>query len=71
MSRYEPLFQAELGTRLKYSLMFSRIMHRFPGHSFNIFSPSEKIIDKYLEVVDFSLSYKDYLLWSLLNFKLR
>lgn len=29
------------------------------------------MVDKYLEVVDFSINYKDYLRWSLLNFKLR
>ncbi|KKG14107.1 geranylgeranyl reductase [Methanosarcina sp. 2.H.T.1A.6] len=71
LSRYESLCQAEFGTHLKYSLMFSRIMHRFPTQSFKIFSSSEKMVDKYLEVVDFSITYKEYLRWSVLNFKLR
>jgi geranylgeranyl reductase family protein len=71
LKKYESLCQAEFGTHLKYSLMFSRIMHRFPEKTFSTFTSSHKMIDKYLEVVDFSMNYKDYLRWSLLNFKLR
>lgn len=71
LNRYESLCQAEFGTHLKYSLMFSKIMHRFPEKTFKIFTSSDKMIDKYLEVADFSINYKDYLRWSLLNFKLR
>lgn len=71
LNRYESLCQAEFGTHLKYSLMFSRIMHRFPEKTFKIFTSSDEMIDKYLEVVDFSINYKDYLRWSLLNVKLR
>ncbi len=71
LARYEALCQAEFGTHLKYSLMFSRIMHRFPDRTFKIFTSSDKMIDKYLELIDFRMNYKDYLRWSLLNFKLR
>jgi len=42
-------------------------MHRFPDKTFKIFTSSEKMIDKYLDVVDFKINYKDYLVWSLLN----
>lgn len=71
LSKYEALCQAEFGTRLKYSLMFSRIMHLFPERTFKTFTSSEKMINKYLEVMDFRINYKDYLRWCLLNFKLR
>ncbi|MDY9927495.1 geranylgeranyl reductase family protein [Methanosarcina sp.] len=71
LNRYESLCQAEFGTHLKYSLIFSRIMHRFPEKTFKIFTSNDKMIDKYLEVADFSINYKDYLRWSLLNFKLK
>jgi geranylgeranyl reductase family protein len=71
LKKYEALCQAEFGTHLKYSLLFSRIMHRFPDKTFRIFTSSHKMIDKYLEVVDYSIDYKDYLRWALLNFKLR
>lgn len=70
LSKYEALCQAEFGTHLKYSLMFSKIMHRFPDRTFKIFTSSDKMIDKYLELVDFRINYKDYLRWCLLNFKL-
>ncbi|HIH92623.1 TPA: NAD(P)/FAD-dependent oxidoreductase [Methanosarcina acetivorans] len=71
LKKYEYLCQAEFGPHLKYSLMFSRIMHRFPDKTFKIFTSNEKMIDKYLDVVDSKINYKDYLRWSLLNFKLR
>ncbi|MCQ1536035.1 geranylgeranyl reductase family protein [Methanosarcina sp. KYL-1] len=71
LKKYESLCQADFGTHLKYSLMFSRVMHRFPERTFKVFTSSEKMIDKYLEVVDFKMDYKDYLRWALLNFKLR
>ncbi|MDD4248808.1 MAG: geranylgeranyl reductase family protein [Methanosarcina sp.] len=71
LNKYESLCQAEFGTHLKYSLLFSKVMHRFPDRTFKIFTSSEKMIDKYLEVVDFKINYKDYLRWAFLNFKLR
>lgn len=70
LNKYESLCQSEFGTHLKYSLLFSKAMHRFPDRTFKIFTSNEKMIDKYLEVVAFRISYKDYLRWSLLNFKL-
>lgn len=71
LSKYEALCQAEFGTHLKYSLMFSRIMHRFPDRTFKIFTSSDKMIDKFLEIMDSTINYKDYLRWALLNFKLK
>ena len=71
LKKYESLCKDEFGTHLKYSLLFSRIMHSFPERTFKVFTSNDKMIGKYLEVVDFSIDYKDYLRWSLLNFKLR
>ena len=70
LRRYESLCQAEFGTHLKYSLMFSRIMHRFPDLTFKIFASNEKMANKYLEIVDSRLNYKEYLRWCLFNLKL-
>ncbi|HWR24833.1 MAG TPA: geranylgeranyl reductase family protein [Methanosarcina sp.] len=71
LSRYESLCQAEFGTHLKYSLLFSKVMHSFPDRTFKILTSNEKMINKYLDVVDFKINYKDYLRWSLLNFRLK
>lgn len=71
LRKYESICKAEFGTHLKYSLIFSRLIHRFPERSFNTFINNREILDKYLEVVDFKIDYKDYLRWALLNFKLR
>jgi len=71
LHKYESICKAEFGTHLKYSLIFSRLIHRFPERSFKMFINNSEILDKYLEVVDFTIDYKDYLRWSLLNFKLR
>jgi geranylgeranyl reductase family protein len=70
LRKYESLCQAEFGIHLKYSLIFSRIMHSFPDRTFKIFTSNKKMVNKYLDVVDFRLNYKDYLRWCLLNFKL-
>jgi len=67
---YKSLCKIEFGTHLKYSLMFSKIIHRFSDRTFKIFTSNEKMADKYFEVVDFRLNYKDSLQWCLLNFKL-
>lgn len=71
LNKYETLCQAEFGTNLKYSLMFSKIMHHFPDRTFKIFTSNDRMIDKFLEIMDSTINYKDYLRWALLNFKLR
>jgi geranylgeranyl reductase family protein len=71
LSKYDALCQAKFGTHLKYSLMFSRVMHRLPDKTFNLLISREKMANKYLDVVDFKINYKDYLRWVLLNFKIR
>jgi geranylgeranyl reductase family protein len=70
LKKYESLCKAEFGTHLKYSLVFSKIMHRFPERTFKVFTSNNKMANKYLDVVDFRLNYKDYLGWCLLNSKL-
>lgn len=70
LRKYESLCQAEFGTHLRYSLLFSKIMHRFPERIFNIICSNEKLANKYLDVVDFKLNYKEFILWCLLNCKL-
>lgn len=67
---YKSLCKIELVNHLKYSLIFSKIIHRFSDQTFKIFTSNEKMADKYFEVVDFRLNYKDSLQWCLLNFKL-
>jgi len=71
LHKYESICKAEFGTHLKYSLIFSRLIHSFPERSFKMFIDNREILDKYLEVVDFTIDYKDYLRWALLNFRLR
>ncbi|MDW5552056.1 geranylgeranyl reductase family protein [Methanosarcina sp.] len=71
LNEYKALCQAEFGTHLKYSLIFSRLIHSFPERSFKLLTGNREILDKYLEVMDFKIDYKDYLRWALLNFKLR
>ncbi|HWQ47477.1 MAG TPA: hypothetical protein VN414_00755 [Methanosarcina sp.] len=69
--KHESICRAEFGSHLKYSLIFSRLIYCFPERSFKTFIHNREILDKYLEVVDFTIGYKDYLRWALLNFKLR
>ena len=67
---YKSLCKNECGTFLKYSLIFPKIKHRFPDQAFKVFTSNEKMTNKYLEIVDFRLNYKDYLRRGLINFKL-
>jgi geranylgeranyl reductase family protein len=71
LNEYKDLCRAEFGTHLKYSLIFSKLIHSFPERSFKLLIGNREILDKYLEVMDFKIDYKDYLRWALLNFKLR
>ncbi|WP_279384979.1 geranylgeranyl reductase family protein [Methanosarcina barkeri] len=71
LHKYESICKTEFGTHLKYSRIFSKLIHSFPERSFKMFIDNREILDKYLEVMDFKIDYKDYLRWSLLNFKLR
>lgn len=69
--KYESICRKEFGTHLKYSLIFSRLIHSFPERSFKTFINNREILDKYLEVVDYTIDYKEYLRWAVLNFKLK
>ncbi|TGC11402.1 geranylgeranyl reductase family protein [Methanolobus halotolerans] len=69
LKEYERRCYREFGEHLRYSLIFARIMHKFPKLTFNIFTKEEAIIDKFLEVAAFRLSYKQYLKWLLFNFR--
>ena len=71
LHKYESICRSEFGIHLKYSLIVSRLIHSFPEKSFKMFINNREILEKYLEVMDFTIDYKDYLRWSLLNFKLR
>lgn len=60
---YELRCEAEFGENLRYSLMVSRLMHRFPGIFLKILATSEEALDKYLEVIVNRRTYKSYLKW--------
>jgi geranylgeranyl reductase family protein len=70
LNKYDSRCQAEFGTQLKYSLMFSRIMHHFPDRTFKVFTADNKMIYKYLGILDCRINYKDYFLWCIRNSKL-
>jgi len=69
LSKYESLCQAKFWTHFKHSLMFSRIIDRYPDRIFKVLISNEKVTNKCLEIIDSRLDYMDYLRWALLNFK--
>jgi geranylgeranyl reductase family protein len=71
LRKYESICEAEFGAHLKYSLKVTRLIHSFPEVSFKLAMNNGDILSKYLDVMDFRINYKDYLRWTLLNFKLR
>jgi len=60
---YESMCRTEFGENLKYSLMLSRVMYRFPGIFFKIFTTCEEVLDKYLEVPAAKRTYRSYMKW--------
>ena len=63
LKNYETICELEFVDNLKYSLILSRMMHRFPGIFFKIFTSNEDVIDKYLEVPALKRTYKSYIKW--------
>ncbi len=63
LSQYERLTMKEFGYDLKYSLLVSKIMHRIPSLFFRIFTSSDGIIDKYLDVAALKITYKEFFMW--------
>lgn len=63
LRKYELRCRQEFQDNLKYSLMLSRMMHRFPNIFFKIFTSDEDVLDKYLEVPALKCTYKDYIKW--------
>ena len=63
LKKYESICEREFADNLKYSLMLSRMMHRFPGIFFKIFTSNEEILDKYLDVPALKMTYKSYIKW--------
>ena len=63
LNDYESICETEFGENLKYSLIFSKIIHQFPGIFFKIFTNNEDVIDKYLEVSASKKTYKSYIKW--------
>lgn len=60
---YEYKCQKEFGNNLRYSLMFAKLMHKFPKIFFKIFTNDETVISNYLEIPADKKTYKQYLRW--------
>ena len=63
LKEYESICETEFGENLKYSLMLSKLMHRFPGIFFTILTSNEEVIDRFLEVPALKRTYRDYIRW--------
>ncbi|WP_406661062.1 geranylgeranyl reductase family protein [Methanolobus sp. ZRKC3] len=70
LKEYEKRCYSEFGEHLKYSLLFAKIMHRFPKVTLRAFASESQIVDNFFDVISFKMSYKEYLKWLLFNFKL-
>jgi len=60
---YEQKCKKEFGENLKYSLLLSRLMHKFQNIFFKIFTSQSIILNRYLEVPAVRSSYKNYIKW--------
>ena len=65
LNDYSALCEREFGRDLRYSLYFSRLMHRFPKVFLRLMASETEVLDKYLEVPARQRSYRDFLGWLL------
>lgn len=65
LNRFSIQCEQEFGKDLRYSLYFSRLMHRFPNVFFRLMATERQVLDKFLEVPARKRSYQSYLRWLL------
>lgn len=65
LTDYTQRCQKEFGINLRYSLFFTKLMHRFPGLFFKLLTSNDDVLSKFLEVAAMQLSYQQYLRWLL------
>lgn len=63
LKNYESICEREFSDNLKYSLLLSKMMHRFPKIFFKILTSNEDVIDKFIEVTALKRTYKSYIKW--------
>jgi geranylgeranyl reductase family protein len=62
---YSSRCEREFGQNLRYSLVLSRLMHRFPRVFFEILAGHDDALARFLEVAAAERTYKSYLAWLL------
>ena len=60
---YEKRCKEEFHDNLRYSLVLSKMMHRFPNVFFRVLTSNDQVLDKYLEVPALKCSYKEFIKW--------
>jgi flavin-dependent dehydrogenase len=63
LKEYQSVCENEFGADLRYSLMLSRIMHRFPKVFFKILTSSDEAVDNLLDVAASKMTYESYIRW--------
>jgi len=63
INKYEFTCEREFGNNLKYSLLLSKMMHRFPWLFLKTFTKNTEMISKFLEVPARKSTYKDFIDW--------
>jgi geranylgeranyl reductase family protein len=53
----------QFGNNLKYSLIFARLMHKFPRLLLVLMASDETVLERFLEISSCNLTYKEYLQW--------
>jgi len=67
LRRYRKKCEIEFGRDLKYSLLLTRLMHKFPSIFFGVFTANEEVLDRYLDISAGRIKYKEYLKWLVLR----
>jgi geranylgeranyl reductase family protein len=60
---YDDKCHKQFENNLKYSLIFAKLMHRFPKLLLKLMASDENVLDRFLELPPGKLTYKEYLQW--------
>jgi geranylgeranyl reductase family protein len=62
-SAYSQRCKKDFGEELRYALLFSKMVHRFPEIFLRILACQEEVLDRYIEIPAAKISYRDFMRW--------
>ena len=65
LNPFQELCEGRFGVRLRYSKHLARILHSLPGVFLKTFASQPEVIDRFLDLAVWQISYREALIWFL------